>query len=140
MRIRRQAVTRWTLRIAAFLLALVTLHAALLAFPQLLMSHSVRAGHVTIYYDGVETVAIEDLAADVSRRLSGAGLFGPSAGGRVIFFRNQALYGIIARLARVTPKAQGFALSTVGNAFVSEARVSDLGLLTAGMPKYSIWE
>jgi hypothetical protein len=140
MRIRRHVAFRWALRITAILLALVTLHAALLAFPQLLMSHSVRAGSVTIYHDGVETAAIEDLAADVNERLSGAGLFGPSAGGRVIFFRNQTLYGIIARLARVTPEAQGFALSTVGNAFVSEARVNDLGLRTAGMPKYSIWE
>ena len=135
-----QKARRWALWLVAVLLVLFALQAALLAFPQIVTSQTTRAGSVVIHYDGPRDPEIDELAAEVDRRIQGSELLGSAPTGRVFFFRNQRLYKLFARLARAPSEAQGFALSLVGNAFVSEPNVKALGARTGGLPKYSIWE
>lgn len=133
-------VLRWTLWSLTVLLVLFMLQVTLLAFPQLIVSESVRVGAVELHYDGSQSAEVDRLAANVSKRLRESGFCDSLHTHRVYFIRNQGLYALFARLAMVTPLAQGFALSVFGNSFASASRIRALGERTAGRPKYGVWE
>jgi hypothetical protein len=122
------------------MIALFALQITVLAFPQLLISNSVEYGTVTVYYDGTPSADIGQLASEVDKRLQGSGFYDPSRTERVFFFQSQNLYTMFARLTMVTPLAQGFAISALGNSFVSASRVAELAEKWTGSPKYSLWE
>jgi hypothetical protein len=131
---------RWALGLVAVLLVLFAIQLALLAFPQLLVSNTARAGTVVIRYDGSTDPEMATLAEDVNRRLERSGLYDSTRSDRVFYLRNQGLYSFFARLSGVHPKAQGFELSLFGNAFVSETNVAALGARTGNRPRFSVWE
>jgi hypothetical protein len=124
----------------AVLLVLFAIQITLLAFPQVLVSNSVRAGAVVIHYDGPREPEIDPLAAEVKWRLQGSGLYDSTRADRVFYFRSQGLYTFFARLSGVQPEAQGFALSLFCNAFLSETNVTALGVRTGKQPRHSVWE
>ncbi len=112
----------------------------LLAFPQLLMSNKAEAGSVVVYYDGEADPTFQQVADDTDHRLRAGGFGNPDSPERIFVFRDQGLYSLFARLARVPTQAQGFGLSILGATYVSAPRVEALGERTGRGPKYSVWE
>jgi hypothetical protein len=131
---------RWGLRIAALVVALVSAQVGLLAFPEILLSNEASAGSVAVHYRGTTDPSITALARDVDNRLRAAGFGNPEDPKDIFFFPDQGLYAFFARLARVSPQAQGFGISFLGNSFVSGPRVEALGEQTGRAPRYSVWE
>ncbi len=119
---------------------LLALYVGLLFFPELLLANQARSGPVVIHYDGEPDPQVEAWATEVRRRLESGGFGDLTRPRKVALFRDPALYGLFARLARVQPRAQGFGLSLVGTSFVSETRVEELGERTGRNPPFSIWE
>ena len=137
---KRRLIIRILVSLAGMLAVVLTTYLVLLAFPQVLIPRSVRAGVVHLYYDDSPSAQINRLAVDVDWRLRGSDFYDSLQVYRVFFVRKQGLYTLYCRLAMVTPLAQGFALSLFGNSFVSETRLNALGRQTGGCPKYGIWE
>jgi hypothetical protein len=119
---------------------LFALYVGLLAFPELLMANQVQSGPVVVHYDGESDPLVEEWAAEVRRRLESGGFGDLNHPRKVALFRDPGLYGLLARLARVHPRAQGFGLSLVGTSSVSETRVEELGQQTGKNPPFGIWE
>jgi len=131
---------RWLVLLGAVVLTPLAGWIGILAFPQLLCRHQVRAGSIRLYYDDMQEGDALELARGVDRRLRASG-FGDSAGAaRVFLFQRPSAYQWIARLSGVPPAAQGFNLSLLGNTFVSAPRVAALGEQTGRGPRFSIWE
>lgn len=126
--------------VAAVLFALFALQVTVLAFPQLIIPHSVQAGTVVIYYDGTPGTDVYKLANEVGKRLQGSGFYDSSRTDRVFLCQSQRLYTLFTLLAMVPKQAQGFGLSIFDNTFVSELRVTGLTERSGGFPKYGIWE
>ncbi|MBU8932514.1 MAG: hypothetical protein KOO62_00765 [candidate division Zixibacteria bacterium] len=133
-------IGRWSLWLVLALFFLFCLQVTVLAFPQLIATNSVQSGTITLYYDGIHDTTIELLAEEVEQRLRASGYYDPNRSDRVYYIRNQTAYNVLARLALVTPLAQGFNLSVLGNSFVCETRVSALASRSGGLPKFSIFE
>ena len=127
----------WALGILFILFAL---QITALAFPQVIVSEKTACGSVTIYTDRVAEFDIGLLAKEVEDRLIGSRFYDSSRNNKVFYFQNQNLYRCFARLAMVTSKAQGFALSVFGNSYVDQTRILELASFTRGVPKYGIWE
>lgn len=133
-------VRRWLLRLAVACLLLLGLYVTVLAFPQLIISHSVRAGTVVLYHDETPGPHINHLAGQVDMRLRASRFYDSSRTDRVFFIQSQGLYTLFARLSMIPPQAQGFCLSAFDNSFVSGNRVAALAERSGGYPRYSIWE
>ncbi|MFC1475434.1 hypothetical protein ACFLQW_00345 [Candidatus Zixiibacteriota bacterium] len=133
-------IAGWALWLLVIVAALFALQVTVLAFPQLIVPQSVQVGSVKLYHDGFPEAEINQLAAEVERRLQASGFYDSSRTHRVFFFKNQGLYTLFARLTMVTPLAQGFGLSVFDNSFVSATRVNALGKRTGKFPPYSVWE
>jgi hypothetical protein len=133
-------IGRWVLWLVGVVLVLFALQLTVLAFPQVIISQSVQVGTVRIHHDGNPGIGINNLAAEVDERLRGSGFYDSSRTDRVFFCQSQGLYTLLARLAMVTPQAQGFALSVFGNSYVSNPRVTALAERYSGTPRYGIWE
>jgi hypothetical protein len=140
----RRIIVRRIVKIALSLmgiaLILFTLQVTVLAYPQLLLSHSAQFGTVTIHYDGEMNTDMDRVAADVDRRLRGCRFYDPTRSDDVYVFQDRNLYNFITRLAFVHPDVQGFAISVFDNAYVCvplvKAKLEQGGIHT----KYSIWE
>lgn len=136
----RRTIGGWFLWLILTVLILFGLQVTVLAFPQLMAANSVQSGTITLYYDGAPDAEVDCLAQQVDQRLKASGYYDPTRSDRVFYIRNQTTYNALARLAMVTPLAQGFNLSVLGNSFVCEARVTALAGKRDMCPKGSIWE
>lgn len=124
----------------AAVLVLLGAQIALLAFPQVFLSETVETESVVLYHRGPPDPALRELAEATDHRIRAGGFGSPSKPREVFFFRNQQLYSIFARLARVPAEAQGFEISLLGSSFVSGPRVEALGSRTGNSPRYGVWE
>jgi hypothetical protein len=131
---------RWLIWTGAVVTAPLVGWIGLLAFPQVLCHHQVRAGSIRLYYDDLPEAAARELARAVDHRLRAGGFAGSKRPARVFLFQRSSGYRWITRLAAVPRQAQGFNLSMLGNTFVSGPRVAALGELSGGGPRYSVWE
>ena len=122
------------------LLALFGFQVAVLAFPQVLFSNRLQSSSVVVYFDDQAGDEVARMAESVETRLRGSGYYDPSVSHRVFLFGNQPKYAVFARLALVTPRAQGFALSAFGNTYVSGPNVAANAQMTGGRPRYGIRE
>jgi len=139
-RINGPRIVRFAVWLVAIVLILFALQVVVLAYPQLFLSHSARSGTITIYYDGEMNTDMDQVAAEVDRRLSGSRFYDPTRSDDVYVFQDRSLYNFITRLALVNPDAQGFNLSVLGNSYVCvplvKAKLEQGGTYT----RYSVWE
>lgn len=126
----------WTATLILFLLAIGI---GLLAFPQVLLSRTATSGTVVIHSDAGSDADLLKLAANVEHRLRGSRFYDSLRTDEVFYIQNPDLYSIFTTLALMPEEPQGFAISFVGNSFVSRTRVAALGERTGRLPKYSIW-
>lgn len=119
---------------------LIGSYISLLAFPQIILSKSVRSGTVVINYDGGNQAEMAKLADEVENRLRASRFYDPTRTDRVYYFNDYDLYCFYTRLVGVSPMAQGFNLSLFDNSYVSQTRIAALGKRTGHSPQYSIWE
>jgi hypothetical protein len=133
-------IVKFALFFIGIALVLFALQVIVLAYPQLLLSHSAQSGTVTIHYDGEMNPDMDRMAAEVDRRLSGCRFYNPTRSDDVYVFQDRSLYNFITRLAMVHPDTQGFNLSIFGNSYVCvplvKAKLEQGGIYT----KYSVWE
>ena len=133
-------ILRLVLWLVAIILLLFSLQVTILAFPQIALPQYTQVGTVAIYYDGDLDTDIHKLASEVDRRLQASRFYNPSRRDRIFLFQSQKLYQFYARLAFVTPLAQGFNLSIISNSYLNVPRVMALAGNRTNPPKYSIWE
>lgn len=124
----------------AVAVGLFALQITVLAFPQLLMTHSAQSGTVVIYARGGDTGAFRDLAERVDRRLQGSEFYRPSRTDRVYLFEDPGLYRLFVRLSLLRVEPQGYNLSIFGNSYISTTRHRKMADRTGGLPEYSIWD
>jgi hypothetical protein len=141
---RKKPLLRRLIRLSLWVIAVVMgvfgLQVGLLAFPQVVLSSKAAAGSVVVYYHGDPDPIVQQMVDDTDRRLR-AGSFGdPAEPERIFFFRDQGLYSLFTRLARVPSDVQGFGISFLGTTYVSGPRVEALGDRTGRAPRYSVWE
>jgi hypothetical protein len=135
-----KSLMRWSRWPIAVLVMAFVLQVGLLAFPQVLLGNHAEAGSVVVFYRGDQDAAVQDMVADADHRLRAGGFGDPGNPERIFFFRDQGLYSLFARLARVPIEAQGFGASILGTTYVSGPRVEALGERTGRAPRYSVWE
>ncbi|MDH4045857.1 MAG: hypothetical protein OEY20_16990 [Gemmatimonadota bacterium] len=131
---------RWLIGIGALVMAPLVGWIGVLAFPQVVCHHQVRAGVIRLYYDDMPEAAARALAQAVDHRLRASGFADSAKTVRAFLFQRPAAYGWITRLSGVPREAQGFNLSLIGNTFVSGPRVAALGEQSGRRPRYSVWE
>lgn len=128
---------RWS---AVVVLVLFGCQLALLAFPQILLSKSVRVRTVTVYHDGLNEEQARRLAAKIDRKLQGSMFHDPARHDRVFVFRGRNTFGLYRMLTFSRGVPSGFNLSAFGNSYVCEEVVSELGDATGGIPRFSVWD
>ncbi|MEE8576851.1 MAG: hypothetical protein V3T31_06315 [candidate division Zixibacteria bacterium] len=133
-------IGKWSIWITVALLTLFALQLTLLAFPQIVLSHSVRVGTVVLYYDEGEESEMVAIASDAEERLKGCPFYDSARSDRVYYFQDEEIYGLFTKLMMMRNDPQGFNLSVFGNSFVSAPIVRELAAESGGEPKYSIWE
>jgi hypothetical protein len=111
-------IVKFALWLIGIALVLFAIQIMILAYPQLLLSHSAQSGTVTIHYDGEMNPDMDRVASEVDRRLSGCRFYNPTRSDDVYVFHDRSRYNFITRLAMVHPDAQGFNLSVFGNSDV----------------------
>ena len=135
-----RSLVRWSRWLIAVLVMTFALQVGLLAFPQVLLGNRVEAGSVVVFYRGDQDPAVQEMVVDTDHRLRAGGFGDPGNPERIFFFRDQGLYSLFTRLARVPVEAQGFGVSFLGTTYVSGPRVEALGERTGRAPRYSVWE
>lgn len=113
---------------------------ALLAFPQILLSDSVRVGTVAVHHDGLDDAHARRLAAEIDRRLGGSRFHDSNRQDRVFVFRSRRTYRFYLKLLFMRVEPQGFNLPVFRNSYVCEPIVNELGDATGRHPRFSIWE
>jgi len=133
-------IGRWGLWAAVILLVLFCLQVTVLAFPQMLLSNSVKSGTVTLFYRGTQCDEYVRYASEVEERLKASGFYDSSRTNDVFYFQSERLYSFFVRLTFLPSIPQGYNLSVFGNSFVSGPKMAALGQWTGGKPRYSIWD
>ena len=136
--LRKWARRLWWLPL--IVLVLLGIEFGLLAFPQILFSESTRVGTVTVFHDGMSEDRALSLAGDIDRRLRGSRFHDSTRRDEVFVFRNRKNYALYRKLlfSKIVPS--GFNLPILGNSYVCEAVVTELGDATGGQPRFSIWD
>jgi len=95
---------------------------------------------VTVFHDELTQQQAAQLAAEIDRRLRSCRFRDPTRSDRVFVFRGRENYETYLKLAFLDSVPQGFNLSRLGNSYVCEAVVSELGLDADDRPRFSLWE
>jgi len=127
-------------RLLGVLLIVCLIHAAVIAFPQTIFTNSVQSGAVSVYFDGDNEQAAAHIANEAEWRVRGSGYYDSTFSYKVFLIHNQFVYEYLSTILNLPGKAQGFALSLTGDAFISPSNVLALGNRTGRTPKFSIWE
>ncbi len=130
-------ILRWAVLAA---LLLFGVQVGLLAFPQVFFSGRAEAGTVTLFHNGLRDEPALRLAADIDQRLQGSRFYDPTRRDRVFLFQDRNRYKQYLKLTFQRTVPSGFNLSMVGNSYVCEAVVRELGEATGGQPGFSIWD
>ncbi len=128
---------RWLVPIV---LVLFGVQVSLLAFPQILFSDSTRIGTVTVYHDALTEESALRLATEIDRRLQGSQFHDATRKDKLFVFRNRNTYELYLKLVFLKVAPSGFNLPILGNSYVCEAVVTELGDATGGQPRFSIWD
>ncbi|MDH3627382.1 MAG: hypothetical protein OEV00_08465 [Acidobacteriota bacterium] len=112
----------------------------LLAFPQILFSDKTEIGTVVLHHDGLTEERALHLTTEIDRRLKGSRFHDPTRRDRVFVFRDRNNYELYRKLVFSKVVPSGFNLPTLGNSYVCEAVVVELGHATGGQPRFSIWD
>jgi len=129
---------RWGLRILVALVLLATLHISALAFPYPLFPHRTESDCCTVYSDAELVSGLDEIMRDVDRRLLAVELHDTDKNNRVFYSTDQKRFTIVARMALVNPRVQGFNLSLLGTSYVSDERIRRLGASSGGFPPYGV--
>jgi len=134
---RSARLLRWPL---LALLVLFGFQFTLLAFPQLLFAGKTEIGTVALFHDGLAEEQARRLATDIDRRLQGSRFHDSTRRDRLFVFRNRNSYELYRKLTFSKVVPSGFNLPILGNSYVCEAVVAELGDATGGQPRFSIWD
>jgi hypothetical protein len=100
------------------------LYVGVLVYPGPLFAHHQRVGGLRISSDRVPSVDVEELEADVARRLAAMEHEAGSKTYNVFLCHSPRRYRFFAILTRRTPTSQAIVLSAPGNIFVSMPRLA----------------
>lgn len=133
----RRKPWRWAVGVLFVLLATAALYVAILVYPTPLFAHHQRIGDFHVHSDRPPSLDVEALVADVAERLNAFEDRSGSGSYRIYLCRDSRRYGLFARLAHRTPRAQAIGLFAPGNIFVSMPRLAEFAAHQGGLFAHS---